>query len=123
MEFAIGSLVVIVLLALAALVLRPEQFKPYPPIVRLGAHVGLDQEILIDAHAVRERVRGPEQIKFDSTYDYLRKYAGYKNFIFVSASLDHQDWGNGFGTVWVVRLRPLSPVLRFVNVLRGYSVS
>ena len=121
MELIVGSFIVIIGLAISALALRPEQLKPYPPIVRLGDHIGLDREVLIDAHQVRARVRGPEQIKFANVQDYLRKYAGYKNFSFVSASYDHQDWGNGMGTIWVVRVRPLSPALRLWNGLRGYD--
>lgn len=123
MEFVIGSFALIALLGLGALAFRPQQFKPYPPIVRLGARVDYDQEVLIDAMAVRARVRGPEHIKFDNAPDYLRKYAGFKNYVFREARYDHQDWGDGMTSIWVVVIRSLTPATRFWNVVRGFSAS
>lgn len=121
MEFIIGSFIVIIVLAIAVLAFWPTTFKDYPPIVRVGNRVGYGQEVLIDALKVRARVRGPEQIKFEGSHDYLRKYAGFKNFAFLSAYHDHQDWGEGMTPIWVVVLRPLSLALRFWNRLRGYA--
>lgn len=120
-ELLMGALGLITVLALAALAFRPATFKGYPPIVRVGDRVGYGQEILVDVLKVRARVRGPEQIKFEGSHDYLRKYAGFKNFAFLSAYHDHQDWGEGMTPIWVVVLRPLSPALRFWNRLRGYT--